>query len=173
MAPRHDRMGRDDQSREPIYNAPAGTPVGAGVGPLGEGPSEPGDLPREDPLEAASREGKLAAGGVANAPPDDAEDAFWREEYARRPYATADRGWEHYRPAYRLGREAARRHRGRDWPEVEPLLEREWKENAAASTSRIAWHEARLAVRDAWDRELARYPGEETRAPEGREHAGE
>ena len=88
--------------------------------------------------------GAGAAGGWAN------EDAYWRENYGRRPYASADRDYDYYRPAYQYGFESAQRHRGRRWEEVESDLERGW-ENARGS-SRSVWAEIKDAVRDGWNR---------------------
>ena len=52
------------------------------------------------------------------------EDAHWQAHFHSRPYAQADRGYEHYRPAYRYGHGAATQHAGREWHEVESDLER-------------------------------------------------
>ena len=78
------------------------------------------------------------------------EDAHWRQEYATRPYAKADRGYEHFAPAYRYGTESRTRHVGRRWEEAEPELERGW--HAYRGDTQTAWAEIRDAVRDAFDR---------------------
>ena len=77
-------------------------------------------------------------------------DAHFRSQYASRPYARADRTYEHYQPAYRFGHDSARQHSGREWHEVEGDLERGWHSTHGASGS--AWHEVKDAARDAWDR---------------------
>ena len=51
----------------------------------------------------------------------DQEDAWWRENYGGRPYATG-RSYEEFRPAYRYGYESGRHHMGRNWNEVEADL---------------------------------------------------
>jgi hypothetical protein len=76
-------------------------------------------------------------------------DPHFRERYPSRPYARADRGYEHYQPAYRYGHDAARQHSGRQWDEVEGDLERGW--HSVHGTSRGAWDEMKHAARDAWD----------------------
>jgi hypothetical protein len=88
------------------------------------------------------------------------EEEYWRNNYGSRPYASADRGFEFYRPAYRYGIESARRFHGKQWNEVEPELARGWEtfkgggwaefkgERKAEST----WESVKAAVRDAWDR---------------------
>jgi hypothetical protein len=74
----------------------------------------------------------------------------WSGQYGSRPYAQADRGFEHYEPAYRYGTVAARRYGGREWNDVEGDLERGW--DTARGTSTSTWAEMKDAVRDAWDR---------------------
>jgi hypothetical protein len=80
----------------------------------------------------------------------DNEDRHWRERFGSRPYVTADRGYDFYRPAYRYGWESAGRHQGRTWNDVEPDLERGWTQ--ARGESRSTWDEIKAAVRDAWER---------------------
>ena len=77
-------------------------------------------------------------------------EAHWRQNYASRPYAQADRGYDHYEPAYRYGTASATRHAGRKWNDVESDLERGW--DSARGTSKSTWTEMKGAVRDAWDR---------------------
>ena len=74
----------------------------------------------------------------------------WRQRFSGRPYVQADRGYEHYEPAYRYGTQAARVHAGREWNDVEGDLERGWDKARGASKS--TWAEMKDAVRDAWDR---------------------
>lgn len=78
------------------------------------------------------------------------EDAYWREQYASRPYARADRSYDHFQPAYRYGAESRARHQGRDWHEVEPELETGW--HAYRGNTQTAWAEIKDAVRDAFGR---------------------
>lgn len=78
------------------------------------------------------------------------EDRYWRESFGSRPYISADRGYEYYRPAYRYGWESAGRHQGRQWYEVESELERGWER--MRGESRSTWQEVKEAVRDAWER---------------------
>ena len=78
------------------------------------------------------------------------EDAYWREQYATRPYARADRDYAHFEHAYRSGAEARTRHAGREWAEVEPELESGW--HAYRGNTQTAWGEIKDAVRDAFHR---------------------
>ena len=78
------------------------------------------------------------------------EDLYWREQYASRPYARADRDYEHFQPAYRYGAESRARHAGREWNDVEPDLERGW--DTYRGKSQTKWGEVKDAVRDAFHR---------------------
>jgi hypothetical protein len=90
-------------------------------------------------------------GGYASAGSDwTADENFWRTNYASRPYVTSDRNFEYYRPGYRYGYEAADRHRGRAWNEVEPELRSGW--NSYEGRGQSTWEHVKGAVRDAWDR---------------------
>jgi hypothetical protein len=80
----------------------------------------------------------------------EAEDDYWRQSYASRPYSRSGSTYDEYRPAYQYGTDAAHRHQGRRWEDVEGDLESGWGE--ARGTSRSTWHEIKAAVRDAWDR---------------------
>lgn len=79
-----------------------------------------------------------------------AEDRYWRENYASRPYASSDRGYDYYQPGYQYGFESAKRHRGRQWNDVEGDLERGWTERKQGSGS--TWQDIKQAVKDAWNR---------------------
>jgi hypothetical protein len=88
-------------------------------------------------------------------PPDrnlhwDTHEAYWQDNWSTRPYASADRGFDYYRPAYRYGFESANRHTGRSWSEVEHDVRTGWDryEHRGEST----WEHVKDAVRDAWDR---------------------
>ena len=91
------------------------------------------------------------------------EDVYWREQYASRPYAKADRGYDYYRPAYEYGVRSASRHRGGQWNDVESELERGWTETRGEAKS--TWQEIKDAVRDAWDRATGSHHDREPRTP--------
>ena len=74
---------------------------------------------------------------------------YWRQQYRSRPYVTADRSFEYYEPAYRYGVQAAQRHRGKSWEEIEADLRRGWEPPGQRAAT--AWAEIRHAVRDAWE----------------------
>jgi len=96
-----------------------------------------------------------ATGSYVAAGSDWTEDEnFWRTNYASRPYASSDQGFEVYRSAYHYGHDAARQHGGRRWTEVEPELKNGWQ--AFESRGERTWDHVKGAVRDAWDRVTGR-----------------
>jgi len=77
------------------------------------------------------------------------EEQWWRDNWSKRPYAKADRGYEFYRPAYRYGFESANRYQGRRWHEVEADVRSGWDKFEHRSKS--TWEDIKDAVRDVWD----------------------
>ena len=75
--------------------------------------------------------------GTESAALSEADDAHWRANYHTRPYASADRSYDYYRPAYRYGAVSSAHERGWD---------------SARGHSKSAWHEVKDAAHDAWDR---------------------
>jgi hypothetical protein len=81
----------------------------------------------------------------------DTEDAYWQEHHALQPYATADRPYEFYRPAYRYGSESSAAHGRRPWDsDLEAKLEQGWSE--ARPDSAAEWGQVRDAVREGYTR---------------------
>jgi hypothetical protein len=94
--------------------------------------------------------GVVAGKAVAQAVDPTAEEAYWRDNYANRPYVTADAQYDDYGPAYRYGVDAFGRYPERQFDEVEPELSRDWGQSRGRSS--LEWDNARHATRDAWDR---------------------
>jgi hypothetical protein len=94
----------------------------------------------------------VATGGTSDLDFDPSPwDAYWRENYASRPYVGDGASFDDYGPAFRYGTLSyARTDHPREWHEVESELESGWE--SARGTSRLGWNEAKLAVRDAWNR---------------------
>ena len=76
------------------------------------------------------------------------EEAYWRENFRKRPYYVPGRTYADYQCAFRYGWESANRNEfsGRSFEQVERWLEKGWIGKL------ITWKECREAVRDAWDR---------------------
>jgi hypothetical protein len=93
--------------------------------------------------------GAFAAKDFAEVVDPVAEDAYWRDNYANRPYASGLE-YEEYRPAYGYGVDAYKRYPDRRFDEIEPELSRDW--NNKRGSSGLEWDRAKHAARDAWQR---------------------
>ncbi len=80
----------------------------------------------------------------------DQEDAWWRENYGGRSYATG-RNYEDFRPAYKYGYESGRHHLGRTWNDVESDLRTGWDRYEGRGVE-STWERVKDAVSDAWHR---------------------
>ncbi len=79
-----------------------------------------------------------------------AEEAYWRLNFASRPYVTRGATFNEYRPAFGYGVHAHRLYEGRTFEQAEPELMRDW--DHVKGTSSLTWDEARLPAHDAWQR---------------------
>src|SRR5688500_1154971 len=79
-------------------------------------------------VEMANRSDRDLSTGAARSGASDwgTEELYWRDNWSTRPYASADRSFEYYRPAYQYGVESATRYRGREWNDVENDLRSGW-----------------------------------------------
>ena len=110
----------------------------------------PGSYPIATPASAAAREAFNPS----------VHDVYWRVAHTREPYFKSDYTYHDYRPGYRTGYEAARRHIGesRSFDDLEPEL-RAYYERVKGK-SRLAWEDAKHAARAAWDRVERLMPGD-------------
>ena len=106
--------------------------------------------------------GGLAGKGVAESVDPTAEDAYWRENHATRPYATKDDDYAQYGPAYQYGYESHAQHAGKPFAEVESHMKEGWAK--VKGTSQLDWDKAKLASREAYDRVAARHQSSTTKA---------
>lgn len=93
--------------------------------------------------------GALAGKGIADVADPVAEDAYWRDNHASRPYATGT-DYEDYRSAYGYGVDAHKQYPHRAFDDVEQQLGRDW--NDKRGNSSLDWNRAKPATRDAWQR---------------------
>lgn len=100
-----------------------------------------------------------AAGAIAGRRKADpvAEDKYWRDNYASRPYV-AGGSYDDYGPAYSYGVDAYSRYPDRSYDDVEADLGRDW--NSARGKSSLEWERAKHATRDAWHRVERAVPGD-------------
>ena len=138
--------------------------VGAGTGAVG------GALTGAAVGSAAGPVGSLvgaAVGGIVGAKAGDSiaeavnpttyNDHF-KTSYNSAPYYVADRDWNDYEPAYKLGYDSFDKYRGRTYGEAETELERDW--DSLKGKSRLGWNEAKGAVRDGWHHIERALPGD-------------
>jgi hypothetical protein len=78
-----------------------------------------------------------------------AEDAYWRRAFKDEPYYQPELAYDDYSPAYRVGYTGPLRRDG-SFSMLEELLREDW--DRVKGRSRLAWPQARLAIRAAWDR---------------------
>lgn len=154
-----------DANRDPISGAPGSHPVGVGVGAavggvaagIGSGAAigamtgtVVGPVGTVIGAAVGAIAGGLAGKSVAEAMDPTAEQAYWRENYANRPYVGGDRSFDDYGPAYGVGASAFTQYPGRSFDDVEPDLSRDW--SSARGKSNLDWAGAKEASRDAWNR---------------------
>ena len=85
-------------------------------------------------------------------------DDYWREHHKQAEYYDSSRDWNDYAPAYGLGYHARGAYRGRKFDDVDSDLERAW--DRTKGKSRLAWKDARSAVRDGWHHVERALPGD-------------
>lgn len=78
--------------------------------------------------------------------------------YATKPYYSSAYAWDDYRPAYQYGYQTYPRYQGRRFEDVESELSKDWEQ--AKGTSRLAWQDAKAAVRDGWHTIERTLPGD-------------
>jgi hypothetical protein len=132
----------------------AGGAVGAGAAGAAIGGAVGGPVGAIVGAVAGGVVGGAAGHAVAEQLHPTENDIYWRAHFHERPYVAPDAIYRDYGPAYEYGWNAAQEHRaaGRTFEEVEAELARRWP--AERRESRLGWPEARLAVKDAWDRVL-------------------
>lgn len=153
-----------DANRDPITGAPGSHPIGTGLGAAigGAGAgiatavaggaiigSTVGPVGTVIGAAVGAVVGGLAGKAVAEAIDPTVEDAYWRDNFSTREYATAG-NYESFRPAYGLAADRFDRYPGKTFEDVETALAREWPDRRMDST--LEWNDARPAARDAWDR---------------------
>ncbi len=144
----------DSNDKKKAGGAGMGTVAGAAVGGVAGGATTgalAGGLTGPVGAAIGAAVGAVAGAVMGKKSADPvAEDSYWRENHASRPYARQDVGFDHYQPAYRAGVDSWTRNPNRSFDEVEPEMARDW--GRARGSSSLEWEHARPAARDAWDR---------------------
>lgn len=105
--------------------------------------------------------GSKAGDSIAEAVNPTEYTTHFQNTYQSTPYYSAGREWNDYEPAYKYGYETYGQHRGQRFEDVEDTLERNW--DATRANSRLAWSEAKGAVKDGWHYVERAMPGDADR----------
>ena len=105
--------------------------------------------------------GAKAGGSIAEAVNPTEYTQHFEANYRNEPYYSSGRDWSDYQPAYQYGYDTYGQYRGQRFDDVESQLERDWETSRARS--RLAWAEARDAVRDGWHHIERAMPGDADR----------
>ena len=131
-----------------VAGAVAGAAVGSMAGPVGT-------------VVGAIAGGALGAkggGAVAEALNPTEYNNYFEKNYTSAPYYVGGSEWRDYKPAYQYGYDTYGQYRGQRFEDVENTLERNW--NEVKADSRLAWSEAKGAVRDGWHHIERAMPGD-------------
>lgn len=134
-----------------VAGAVTGAAVGSAAGPVG---SVVGAI-------AGGVLGAKAGDSIAEAVNPTAYREHFQTQYKSAPYYTSGREWSDYEPAYKYGYDTYGQYRGQKFDDIEGDLERNWDKTRA--NSRLAWNEARDAVRDGWHHIERALPGDADR----------
>ena len=134
-----------------VTGAVAGAAIGSVAGPVG------------------TVIGSVAGGVVGAKAGDSIAEAVNPTDYTRhfessfrdQPYYATGRDWSDYQPAYQYGYDTYSAYRGQRFDDVEDQLQRDW--DSTRGSSRLAWGEARNAVRDGWHHIERALPGDADR----------
>ena len=144
-----------DTNPDPITGEPGSHPVGTGVGAAGAGAagaaigSMAGPVGTVVGAVVGAVAGGFAGKAAAEAIDPTAEDAYWRQNHASRPYSRGS-DYNTYQPAYRYGWESRSRYPDDSFEAKESELQSGW--GAARGQTKLEWENAKLAARDAWNR---------------------
>ena len=95
-----------------------------------------------------------------------AEEKYWQENHQSQPHAEEGTTYEHFAPAYRVGAEAAVRHPGKDFHEIEDDIALDYEKNQVGSA--LPWDRVRGASKAAWSKVSGLYsPRDPTRGIRG------
>lgn len=134
-----------------VAGAVTGAAVGSAAGPVG---TLVGAI-------AGGMVGAKAGDSIAEAVNPTQYVEHFQTQYKSAPYYTSGREWSDYEPAYKYGYETYGQYRGKKFDDIEGDLERNWDNTRA--NSRLAWNEARDAVRDGWHHIERAMPGDADR----------
>lgn len=102
--------------------------------------------------------GAKGGGAVAEAVNPTEYVSHFEKNYRSSPYYVSGGEWRDYEPAYKYGYDTYGQYQGKKFEDVQDTLERNW--DTAKADSRLAWAEAKGAVRDGWHHIERAMPGD-------------
>jgi len=145
-----------DANRDPITGAPGSHPVGTAAGAVAGGVAAgaavgtvAGPVGTVVGAAVGAVVGGLAGKGIAEQIDPTREDAYWRDNFSSRPYASGST-YDEYRPAYQYGWDSYSRYPGKRFDDVESDLSRDWERTKGES--KLTWDRAKYATKDAFQR---------------------
>lgn len=102
--------------------------------------------------------GAKAGDAIAEAVNPTEYTKHFETNYRSAPYYSTGREWSDYQPAYKYGYDTYGQYRGQKFEDIEDQLERNW--DSTRADSRLAWTEARGAVKDGWHHIERAMPGD-------------
>jgi len=105
--------------------------------------------------------GYAAGGAIAETVNPEEYENHFRESYSAAPYYSDRYKWDDYQPAYQYGYNRYGEYKGQRFEDVEPQLQRDW--DSSRGQSKMAWNDAKGAVRDGWHYIERAVPGDADR----------
>ena len=161
MSDRTDTTRTPDRNPDPVTGESGSHPAGTGIGAASGAATGAAVGAIGGPVGAiiggvsGAVVGGLIGHGIGEAV-DPTEDAHWRSTHTERPYYRDQYAYDDYEPAYRLGYNAADSNRGDDNTvrEYDDATDEQLRGHydKYRGDSKLEWADARMAVRDAYDR---------------------
>ena len=85
----------------------------------------------------------------------------WQERFQKEPYYNSRYSWDDYDPAYRYAHKTYEENPNATFEDLETRLEAGW--DIAKGKSKLAWADAKQAVRSAWNSVERVLPGDSDR----------
>jgi hypothetical protein len=156
------------EHRDPFTGAPGAHPLGTALGAsaggiaavAAAGTLAAGPVGAVIGTAVAAIAGGLAGKGIAEWVDPTAEDAYWRDEYAKQTYVDEGASYDDYGPAYRYGVASFTRMGERSFDDAQTDLMANWPQSSEGS--RLDWSRAQHAVSAAWHRLAGRMRREHT-----------
>ena len=152
----NDTTNTTDTNRDPLTGTPGSHPVGTAAGAVAGGVAAgaaagtvAGPVGTVVGAAVGAVLGGLAGKGIAEQIDPTVEDAYWRDNFSSRSYASGST-YDDYRPAYEYGWNSYSKYPGRRFDEVESDLSRDWDRTRGQSS--LTWDRAKHATKDAFQR---------------------